>query len=218
MILDDIEPDSLVFLDAPIFIYHFTGASAECRRLLERCERGDLRGITSVVVVAEVAHRLMTIEAVAKGLVSAGNVVKKLREKPEIVSSLRSYQDQVEKIPLMSIEVAPLELGLLLRSAHLRQLFGLLVNDSLAAATAIERNVAVIASADQASRSRSWSLRYRDPLTWVISTAHTCATTTSVGARSRAVTSACRRFSGSRAAKLSSRITRSEPWRSARAR
>ncbi|MGH9389415.1 MAG: type II toxin-antitoxin system VapC family toxin [Vicinamibacteria bacterium] len=148
MTLDAVEPDTPVFIDAPIFIYHFTGASMECRRLLERCERGDIRGITSVVVLAEVAHRLMTIEAVAKGLVSSGNVVKKLREKPEIVSSLHNYQEQVEKIPLMFVEVVPLELGLLLRSAQLRKRFGLLVNDSLVAASALEWNVATIASAD----------------------------------------------------------------------
>ena len=148
MTLDAIEADTSIFIDAPIFIYHFTGASTECRRLLARCERGDIRGITSVVVLAEVAHRMMTIEAVAKGLVSPGNVVKKLREKPEIVSSLRDYQDQVEKIPLMFVEVVPLDLGLLLRSAQLRTRFGLLANDSLVAASALEWNVASMASAD----------------------------------------------------------------------
>jgi len=146
--LDAIEPDTHVFIDAPIFIYHFAGASTECRRLLERCERGDIRGITSVVVLAEVALRMMTLEAVAKGLVSPGNVVKKLREKPEIVSSLRDYQEQVEKIPLMFVEVVPLDLGLLLRSAQLRNRFGLLVNDSLVAASALESNVTTMASAD----------------------------------------------------------------------
>ena len=148
MTLDAIKPDTSVFIDAPIFIYHFTGTSSECRGLLERCERGDIRGITSVVVLAEVAHRMMTIEAVARGLVSPGNVVKKLREKPEIVSTLRNYQEQVEKIPLMFVEIVPLDLGLLLRSAQLRNRFGLLVNDSLVAASALESNVATIASGD----------------------------------------------------------------------
>ena len=35
--------------------------------------------VTSVVVLAEVSHRLMMIEAVAGGLVSGKDVVKKLR-------------------------------------------------------------------------------------------------------------------------------------------
>jgi predicted nucleic acid-binding protein len=146
--LEAVESDASIFIDAPIFIYHFSGASSECRRLLERCERGDLRGVTSVAVLAEVAHRVMTIEAVTKGLISPGNVVRKLREKPEIVSSLRAYQERVEQIPLMFIEVVPLDVGLFLRSAELRKRFGLLVNDSLAAASALELKVDAMASAD----------------------------------------------------------------------
>lgn len=59
-----------------------------------------------------------------------------------------NYQEQVEKVPLMFVEVVPLELGLLLRSAQLRNRFGLLVNDSLVAASALESNVATIASGD----------------------------------------------------------------------
>jgi hypothetical protein len=63
--LDQLAAGSRVFLDASIFIYHFTGSSLECRQLLEACESGLIEGFTSVTAVAEVAHRLMTIEAVA---------------------------------------------------------------------------------------------------------------------------------------------------------
>jgi len=51
-------------------------ASPECRRLLERCEAGEVAGVTSVVAVVDVAHRLMMIEAVATGLVSGKNVLR----------------------------------------------------------------------------------------------------------------------------------------------
>jgi len=100
------------------------------------------------VTVAEVAHRLMTIEAVTRRLITPGNVAKKLRERPEIVAKLQTYQQQVDSIPPMSIEVLPLDLGVFLRSGRLRTECGLLVNDSLAAATALERNVTAIASSD----------------------------------------------------------------------
>jgi uncharacterized protein len=46
--LDQIEEGSRVFIDASIFIYHFTGMSLKCRLLLERCEQGRVAGITSV--------------------------------------------------------------------------------------------------------------------------------------------------------------------------
>ncbi|MEA2602553.1 MAG: hypothetical protein QOF89_3545 [Acidobacteriota bacterium] len=90
----------------------------------------------------------MTIEAVAKGLVSPGNVVRKLREKPEIVRELNTYQDQAERIPLMGIAVIELDVEILSFAAGIRQRYGLLVNDSILAATAISRRIAVMASAD----------------------------------------------------------------------
>ena len=136
MTLDQVLPGSRVFIDSTIFIYHFTGASADCRRFLERCERGDLKGITSTVVLAEVAHRLMMIEAVSRGLLTTGNVVRKLRAKPELVTSLEIYREQVERIPLMGVAILPLDVKSLLHSHGVRKKYGLLVNDSLVAATA----------------------------------------------------------------------------------
>jgi predicted nucleic acid-binding protein len=146
--LDQIEDGSRVFIDASIFIYHFTGTSLECRRLLERCERGGVTGITSVTALAEVAHRLMMIEAVARGLISPGNVARKLREKPDVVKELRLYQEQVELIPLLGISVFNLDPEILPLSAEIRQRYGLLVNDSLLAATAIREAVTDMASTD----------------------------------------------------------------------
>lgn len=147
--LDRLPDGAVVFIDAPIFIYHFTGASESCRELLERCERGALQGVTSAVTLAEVTHRLMLVEAVAEGLVTPGNVVRKLRERPEIVRRLGAYQDRVEEIPLMGIRVTEIDLRSLLLAAGVRRRHGLLTNDSLALATAEDLGVRAIASADR---------------------------------------------------------------------
>ena len=149
MTLDAIRAGSRVFIDASIFIYHFTGASAECRGLLERCERLEVKGVTSVVAVAETAHRLMLLEALSRGLVSGGNLIRKLREKPDMVRQLQLYREQVERIPLMGVSVVPLDLKGLLRSAELRDRHGLLVNDSLIATSARDLGVKALASADE---------------------------------------------------------------------
>ena len=146
--LEQIPFGARIYLDAPIFIYHFTGASEACRALLLRCENGEVRGVTSAVTVAEVTHRLMTIEAVADGLVTPGNVVAKLRRRPDVVKRLRRYREQVEKIPLMGVRVASLDLRTLLMAGALRPEAGLLTNDSLAAATALEQEIDRVASAD----------------------------------------------------------------------
>jgi predicted nucleic acid-binding protein len=91
---------------------------------------------------------LMMIEAVAARLVSGKDVVKKLRSKPDVVARLHVYQEQVERIPLMGVDVLPLDMGTLLRSARFRRQYGLLVNDSLVAAAASSAEVAGLASAD----------------------------------------------------------------------
>jgi predicted nucleic acid-binding protein len=146
--LDLLPPGVRVFIDSSIFIYHFSGASQDCRGLLERCEAGEVKGATSVVVLAEVAHRLMLLEALSSGLLRPPNAVNKLRRRPELVRRLRLYQDRVEQIPLMGVEVLPAGLATLERSADVRRRHGLLVNDSLVVAAAEAAQIGALASAD----------------------------------------------------------------------
>ena len=138
-----------VTVDATVFIYHFTATSPSCRNFLARCETGDVRGVTSTVIIAEISHRLMMLEARARGLITGGGVAKKLRERPEIVSQLRTYAEQVEKIPLMGIDISPLDLPTLQRALFYQRQYGLLTNDSLLCATAERHNAMSIASADR---------------------------------------------------------------------
>jgi predicted nucleic acid-binding protein len=147
--LDEIPANTRVFVDAPIFIYHFTGVSEECRRFLERCESTELDALTSSVVVAEVAHRLMMIEAVSRGQVSSGDVARKLRERPDIVKALEIYQVQVGRIFLMSVDVVPVDSGTILRSEKVRSEHGLLVNDSLVVTSALDHGATALASLDR---------------------------------------------------------------------
>ncbi len=139
---------SVVFVDASTFIYHFTGVSAECRELLTRCERADIEGVTSVTAIAEVTHRLLRIEAVQAGVVTPGNVAAKLRGKPAALRSLRIAFEQAARIPLMGIEVLGLDLRLLLLAADLRRQHGLMTNDSILAATALDAGIGYVATAD----------------------------------------------------------------------
>ena len=140
--------EQTVFIDANIFIYHFTGLSQECSGFLVRCEHGDLWGVTGIHVLLEVLHRLMMIEAVTKGLVAPGNVAKKLREKPSVVEQLVDYQIQTEAILELGIEVTGLTSDHLRRSSLFRQRDGLLVNDSLTVATMEIEGISNLATAD----------------------------------------------------------------------
>ena len=146
--LRELEAGSRVFVDSSILIYHFTGASKDCRQFLERCQRRELEAATSAVVLAEVSHRLMMIEALTRGLVSPRNLVKKLRRKPDVVRQLVTSRRQVEQIPLMGIRVLGLELHHVMAAAQLREECGLLTNDSLVAATALFDECEFLATSD----------------------------------------------------------------------
>src|SRR5437867_12435221 len=67
MIFRDLPIGSAVFTDANILVYALSLHSQfgpPCTDLLERIERHELLGYTSTHVVSEVAHRLMTLEAI----------------------------------------------------------------------------------------------------------------------------------------------------------
>jgi predicted nucleic acid-binding protein len=142
-------PGQRVFIDSNIFVYHFTAVSTQCTELLDRCEQGDLLGVTGTNVLLEVMHRLMMVEAVVKKLITPGNLVRKLREKPQIVKQLRVYQEQTAAILEMGLEVLAMNPGCVAASARYRQDYGLLVNDSMTVALASAAGIRDLASSDR---------------------------------------------------------------------
>jgi predicted nucleic acid-binding protein len=136
--LEEVPAGATVFIDTGIFVHHFTAMSPQCRAFLERCERREVKGVTSVLVLAELCHVLMLTEAVDRGFIPRGAPARKLAGHPARVKQLSSYEKQVERVPLMGIEVAAAELrDLLVASSEVRRRHGLLTNDSLVAAAAL---------------------------------------------------------------------------------
>jgi len=161
MKLKEIPQGAEIFIDANIFIYHFTGNSAECSEVLALCEDGELTGVTSAIVTAEVMHRMMLAEASLKKLAKAPQIVKKLKEKPEIVCRLADYFVAVQAIFEMGIKVYPLKPELILNSQAIRSRYGLMVNDSLIAATMREIGVEAIATNDDGFSKVEWIKVYK---------------------------------------------------------
>ena len=147
--LDDIPDGTSVYVDANIFIYHFAAQSDECRRLLNRCQKMDIRGVTGAHVILEVAHRLMIMEAVAKELVSVGNVPSKLKSRPEVVSQLTDYWGSVGAIMEGNVTVLDTDVTTVKASLYWRQRYGLLVNDSVSAAMMDQADIRTIATNDR---------------------------------------------------------------------
>jgi predicted nucleic acid-binding protein len=161
MKLKDIPQGIEIFIDANIFIYHFTGNSAECSEVLARCENGELNGVTSAIVAAEVMHRMMLAEASLKKLARAPQIVKKLKERPEIVCRLADYFVAVQAIFEIGIKVYPMTPELILNSQAIRSRYGLMVNDSLIAATMRDIGVEAIATNDDGFSRVDWIKVYK---------------------------------------------------------
>lgn len=149
MTLTDIPAGSAVYIDANIFVYHFAGASPQCREFLRRVESGDIQGYTGALVLLEVVHRLMILEAVRRGLVSASRPSVRLASRPDVVQQLSHYQGQALRIPEMGVRVLELPRDFLARSFEFRQQFGLLTNDSVIALQMRDMGLRNLASADQ---------------------------------------------------------------------
>lgn len=149
MRFEELPDGSQVFIDANIFIYHFSGVSNECTSFLERCEREEIFGFTTTNILLEVMHCLMMLEAVIGGFVTLGSVAKKLKSRPEIVRQLHIYAEQIEKIPAMNINIVPVTEELCLKALPWQQKYGLMTNDSILLVACQEYNCWNLASNDQ---------------------------------------------------------------------
>jgi predicted nucleic acid-binding protein len=130
----DLPDGTTVFLDAGVFIHHFEPnplfgpASTD---LLERIENQQLSGVTSSHILSEVAHRLMTVEAMQDfGWKSAG-IAAQLRSHLQKVKSLMRFRQAIQEILLFGIQILRVEPAWLDLAAETSQQTGLLHNDAL---------------------------------------------------------------------------------------
>ena len=82
MTFTDIPAGASVFVDANTLVYHFMpepDLGPACRDRLERFARQELVGVTSAHVVTNVAHRIMTLEAVALFGWPTGGIAQRLQ-------------------------------------------------------------------------------------------------------------------------------------------
>ncbi len=91
----------------------------------------------------------MMIEAVKRGLVSGGNVVRKLASRPELSRELVTYDEDVNAILSMEIEIRTPTEATLTQGLRLQRRYGLLTNDSLIVATMLESGIHLLATADR---------------------------------------------------------------------
>ena len=123
-----------LFLDANSLIYHFTSDpkyGAACTQLVKQVEQRQLHGFTSTHVLADVAHRLMTLEAISLlGWPPAG-IAARLRKHHAEIPKLQVDLQAVARIPLLGIQVLPITQPLVEAAPLLSRQYELLTGDAL---------------------------------------------------------------------------------------
>jgi predicted nucleic acid-binding protein len=151
MTFANIPQRSQVFLDANTLVYH-AGADptygAACKLLLERIARREVEGFTSAHVLGDVAHRLMTLEAIASLGWAAKGIVSRLRHNPAEVQRLTRFRQAIDDVAQVGVQVLPIDFSSVSAATAFSQQYGLLTGDGLVVAVMRHHHLTVLASND----------------------------------------------------------------------
>lgn len=151
MNFSEIPPGVAVFVDANTLVYHFTNEPSygtACTELIKRIELGRLRGVISTHVLADVAHRLMTLEAIKTFGWSPARIAGQLRRHHQEIPKLRIYREAVARIPLFGLQVVPVDRTAVETATELSQTHEILTGDALIVAVMQQHAITDIASND----------------------------------------------------------------------
>ncbi len=142
---------SQVFIDANPLVYHATADAtygAACKQLMERIARGEIEGFTSTHVLGDLAHRVMTLEAMLLLGWPAKGIVARLRQHPAEVQKLTRFRQAVDDLPQIGVKVLPIDFSLVSAATALSQQHGLLTGDALVVAVMVQHGLTQLASRD----------------------------------------------------------------------
>jgi predicted nucleic acid-binding protein len=163
MTFADLVAGEAIFLDANAFVYHFAADlryGAACSQLLQRVENQEIPGLTSTHVLTEMAHRIMTVEAIGAFAWPASSIVRRLRQHPAQVQQLVAFHHSVERVLQSRIQVLTIPVPLIAAGAKLSRQTGLLSNDALIVAVMQANGLTRLASSDQDLDRVPWLTRY----------------------------------------------------------
>jgi uncharacterized protein len=151
MTFTDLALGSTVFIDANIFVYAFTHDPAfgtACDELLERIDKGELQGVTSSTILAEMAHKLMTEEAVVLTGRSPSGMANWLKRHPSEVQRLALYRHAIDELTAIGVQILPVGGPAVSHAADFSRQIGLLTNDAVTVAIMLDNGLTNLASND----------------------------------------------------------------------
>jgi len=151
MIFAQIPAGGTVFLDANTLIYHFAADpkyGAACTQLVKQIEQQHLTGFVSTHALADVAHRLMTIEAMLVNGWSVAGIAARLRKHHDVIPKLTVYRQAIAALPHLGIQVIPVMQSMIEAATIVSEQHELLTGDALIVAVMQAHNLSNLASND----------------------------------------------------------------------
>ena len=151
MIFADIASGASLFVDANTLVYHFAAdplLGPACRQLLDRIKVRDIQGFSSTHVLSDLAHRMMTIEAMQVFGWPVAGIFRRLRRHPAEIQRLVLFRQAVEGVQRFGLQLVPVTPRLVSAAAEISQQHGLLSGDALVVAVMREHGLANLASND----------------------------------------------------------------------
>ena len=151
MTFANIPAGASVFLDANTFVFHFTPHpvfKSECESLFLRIVRKEISAFASLDVLSDVAHRVMTLEAIAKFSWPATGIAQRLRKHPQAIQSLSRFRRAIDAVPRFRVQILLPPPAIVSTAAAVSQQHGLLSGDALIVACMQHFGISSVASHD----------------------------------------------------------------------
>lgn len=139
------------FIDANIFVYHFTNSDAlglACTDLLRRVTIGEIRAATSIPVLADTLHRIMLAEVRAKQGLSATGLLAWIQKHPHRLAGLTETLAACGQFEILPLTILPLDVAILRHAMQISASHHLLTGDAIAVALMHRHNLTQLVTND----------------------------------------------------------------------
>ena len=147
----DLAAGQSVFVDANPLVDHFSAnpnTGLACQSLLKRIAKKEIVGFTSVHVLGEMTHRLMTIEACTLFGWPYKGIAQRLARHPAEIAKLSAFRQAIDDVIAFGLQVVSVLPHHVSFAADLTRLHGLLYNDALIVAVMQDHGLQNLASGD----------------------------------------------------------------------
>jgi predicted nucleic acid-binding protein len=151
MTFADLVAGDALFVDANTFLYHSSPdpvLGPPCAQLLQRIENQELLGFTSLHLLGEVAHKMMTLEASARFGWPLAGMANRLRRHPAQVQQLTAFRLATDRLLHSRVQILPVTVPQFATALAISQQTGLLTNDALSVAIMQAHGLTRLASHD----------------------------------------------------------------------